>query len=132
MSISTDNETLQLVIIIGVVALLLGVSAGYFSFRAFADLNNYYQIKYVAESEIMELEKTRVAFESKIPNLKERNLFFGNIDRAVELTARIAASHNGPRAKVVYSLFPVFADGVESISREVHEEVIEQMQETKE
>lgn len=124
-----NNESVTVVIIF--LSFLLGIGAGYLGFKAFADLNNYYHIKYVAESEIMELEKARVAAESKIQTPAEKNLFFGDIDRAVELTAKVAASYNDRKTKVVYSLFPVFADDVESISQEVHEAVVEKMRQDK-
>lgn len=108
-----------------VAALLVGVGAGYLGFIYFGQVIDHCQIKYVAEEEIMELERKRV--ESENLNPKDRDLFFGDIDRAVELTEKLAGSKGNQKTKVIFSISPVFGSKVESISEQIHGEVINEM-----
>jgi hypothetical protein len=108
---------------------LAGIAIGYCFCRNYANVAKNYQIKYIAESEIIEFEKARLKDEGINP--EEQNLFFGNIDRAVELTMKIASSKNNNDTRVIFSLSPLFASGVESISKVVHEEVIEELKREK-
>jgi hypothetical protein len=107
------------------IALLVGVGSGYLGFIYFGQVADHCHIKYVAEEEIMELERKRVEGEKLTPGTKD--LFFGDIDKAVEMTGKIARSRNNRDTKVIFSISPVFGKDVESISGEVHKEVIHDM-----
>jgi MFS superfamily sulfate permease-like transporter len=115
--------------LIMIAALAVGTGIGYLGFICLGPIANYCQIKYVAEEEIMALERKRV--ESEIPTLQtmdsSQDLFFGNIDKAVELTERLAQGKNDRKTRVIFSISPVFAGNVESISEQIHKEVINQL-----
>ena len=82
------------------------------------------EVVYVSQDEIMDLENKRVAKES----LNERQLFFGQIEKAVKLATTIPRSYHNRTTKVVYSEAPVQGEGVRSISKEVHEKIIKELQ----
>jgi hypothetical protein len=83
------------------------------------------KILYVSQDEIMDLENKRVAKES----LNERQVFYGKIEKAVKLATTIPRSYQNRTTKVVYSEAPVQGEGVRSISKEVHEKIIQELQE---
>ena len=117
----------QLILVTGV--LLIGVIIGWGIFMRFGNIADMCQIKYISEEEMIELERARLEKEIKNPN--EKDLFFGEIDKAIELTTRIADGRNNRNTRVIFSISPVFAKGVQSISKEIHQEVIKQLAEEK-
>lgn len=117
------SNNLQIFII--TMALLTGMAVGWFSCRHFFDIAEMCQIKYVSEEELIDLERSRI--EKEIKNPEEKDLFYGDIDKAIELTTKLAASHNNRTTRVIFSISPVFAKGAESISMEIHQKVIEQL-----
>ncbi len=120
------NMTMAEMLVIVVMALWVGGIIGYLSCIIFESIAANIQIKYVAQEEIIELEKQRLQEENTTP--ESSNLFFGDIENAAQLTMKLAMGKSNRSTKVIFSLSPVFADGVESISREIHKEVIELMQ----
>jgi hypothetical protein len=114
------------ILVITTVAFFIGGACGYASYGFLGSIAENTKIKYVAESEIMSLERERLEKENIDP--AKKNLFFGDIEKAVELTMKIAASKNDRTTKVIFSISPVFAEDTESISSQVHKEVIATMQ----
>jgi hypothetical protein len=117
--ISSNNQIQRM---IAIFAFIIGVVLGYMSFKHLGPIADNCQIKYVAQEEIIQLEKARVAKE--INNPQEKDLFFGNIAKAVELTIELSRKRENKDTRVIFSVAPVFTEGVESLSHEVHEEVI--------
>jgi len=83
-----------------------------------------YQILYVAEDELMSLEEDRIKNED--PSL--RQLFFGEIEKAVSLAVSLPKTYKTGKNLVVYSTSSVRGENVRSISSEIHAKIIEQLQ----
>jgi hypothetical protein len=86
--------------------------------------NNNYHILYVAEDELMSLEETRV----KNDDPSTRQLFFGEIEKAVSLAVSLPKSYQTSNHLVVYSMSSVRGENVRSISREIHGKIISELQ----
>lgn len=84
--------------------------------------NRMVNIVYVSRDEIVDFERKRIKEAS------EENLFYGKIDDAISLVQKISANQGNNRTIVIYSMSPVFTKGVESISLNVHREVIDELQ----
>lgn len=78
------------------------------------------QIVYVSQDEIIELENQRI----KEQKLEDRQMFFGELDSAVKLATNIPQSYQNRSTKLVYSMGVVSGKNVRSISKEVHEQII--------
>jgi hypothetical protein len=85
---------------------------------------NYYRILYVAEDELVALERDRV----KDDNPSTRQLFFGKIEKAVSLAVTLPKSYESPTSIVVYSASIVRGENVRSISSEIHSKIISELQ----
>ncbi len=117
------------ILMLVIIVFCFGGWVGYFTYSFLNPATENIKIKYVSEDEIMSLERARL----KIENIEyaKKKLFFGNIDEALALTMKIASSKGDRSTKVIFSLSPVFADRVDSISSDVHKEVIEIMRKKK-
>ena len=82
------------------------------------------KILYVSQDEIMKLETERVSQE----NLNQRTLFFGRIEEAANLASILPKSYQDRTTKIVYSEKTVTGKDVESISKKVHQRIIEELQ----
>ena len=83
-----------------------------------------YHILYVAEDELMSLEEDRIKNED--PSL--RQLFFGEIEKAVSLAVSLPKTYKTGKNLVVYSTSSVKGENVRSISSEIHVRIIQQLQ----
>ena len=81
------------------------------------------QILYVSQDEIMEYENERVKQEK----LEERQLFYGEVEKAVKLVANIPRFYQNRTTKVIYSTGFVSGEGVKSISREVYQQIMREL-----
>jgi predicted transcriptional regulator len=72
----------------------------------------------------MSLEEERVKNED--PSL--RQLFFGEIEKAVSLAVSLPKTYKSGKNLVVYSTSSVKGENVRSISSEIHAKIIEQLQ----
>lgn len=108
------------VLIIGISA---AIGAAVFAYSRPALKIDKVRIVYVAQNEILELERQRV----KTYPLAERQLFFGEVDKAVMMAIEIPRSYSNDVTKVVYSTEAVKGVGVRSISKEVHERIIDRL-----
>ena len=86
-----------------------------------------YHILYVAEDELMELENERV----KADDLGDRELFFGDIEKAVNLATSLPKTYQNASTRVVYSMSAVRGENVRSISSEIHKKIIENLTKTR-
>ena len=86
--------------------------------------NNNYHILYVAEDELMSLEEARV----KNDDPSTRQLFFGEIEKAVSLAVSLPKNYQNGKNLVVYSMSSVKGENVRSISSEVHARIISKLQ----
>jgi len=86
------------------------------------------QIYYVAEDELMALENDRVKAEAA----DLRQLFFGKIAEAVRLAAEMPKSYQNRTTKVVYSMSSIVGQNVKSISKEIHQRIIEELSKAEE
>ena len=86
--------------------------------------SNNYHILYVAEDELMSLEEDRIKNED--PSL--RQLFFGEIEKAVSLAVSLPRTYKSGKNLVVYSTTSVKGENVRSISSEIHARIIQQLQ----
>ncbi|WP_341761821.1 hypothetical protein [Candidatus Tisiphia endosymbiont of Thecophora atra] len=136
-SISSDNELSKKQIVVLLVSILLGVGIGWLGFLLFGDIGNQCKIMYVSQKEILKLEKERVSKEleeAKINQQKEKqqpkesNLFFGQINQAIELINEETQKYKDKRTKVIFAADEfITGEGVISISRQVHQNVIENL-----
>ena len=69
--------------------------------------NNNYHILYVAEDELMSLEETRV----KNDDPSTRQLFFGEIEKAVSLAVSLPKTYQNGKNLVIYSMSSVKGEG---------------------
>lgn len=81
------------------------------------------RILYVAEDELIELEQVRVQND----DLNSRQLFFGEIAKAVNLVTTLPKAYQSPTIRVVYSTSSVRGENVTSISSEIHEKIIKEL-----
>ena len=86
--------------------------------------NNNYHILYVAEDELMSLEEARV----KNDDPSTRQLFFGEIEKAVSLAVSLPKNYQNGKNLVVYSMSSVRVENVRSISSEIHAKIISELQ----
>ena len=86
--------------------------------------NNNYHILYVAEDELMSLEEARV----KNDDPSTRQLFFGEIEKAVSLAVSLPKNYQNGKNLVVYSMSSVRGENVRSISSEIHAKIISELQ----
>ncbi|MFP3018264.1 MAG: hypothetical protein ACEY3E_05160 [Candidatus Tisiphia sp.] len=136
-NISSDNEFSKKQIAVLLVSILLGVGIGWLGFLLFGDIGNQCKIMYVSQKEILKLEKERVSKEleeAKINQQKEKqqpkesNLFFGQINQAIELINEETQKYKDKRTKVIFAADEfITGEGVISISRQVHQNVIENL-----
>jgi hypothetical protein len=136
-NISSDNEFSKKQIVVLLVSILLGVGIGWLGFLLFGDIGNQCKIMYVSQKEILKLEKERVSKELKEAKInqqqknqqtKESNLFFGQINQAIELINEEAQKYKDKRTKVIFAADEfITGEEVISISRQVHQNVIENL-----
>ena len=86
--------------------------------------NNNYHILYVAEDELMSLEEARV----KNDDPSTRQLFFGEIEKAVSLAVSLPKNYQNGKNLVIYSMSSVKGENVRSISSEIHAKIISELQ----
>jgi hypothetical protein len=86
--------------------------------------SNNYHILYVAEDELMSLEEDRIKNE----DLSTRQLFFGEIEKAVSLAVSLPKTYKTGKNLVVYSMSSVRGENVRSISSEIHAKIISELQ----
>jgi hypothetical protein len=111
-------------ILVLITSLTMGACLGFTIARQLGLSSNDWHIVYVAEDELMNLEQDRV----KIEHLEDRQLFFGQIDKAVNLAVSLPKSYESSTTKVVYSMSSVKGKNVRSISKEVHKQIIEELE----
>ena len=81
------------------------------------------EVEYISQSELLELEKTRLAQQ----DLTNRALFLGKPERAIELIKQIQKKQNNNTNIVLLSEQKIYGDKVKSISRKVHNQVISKL-----
>lgn len=83
-----------------------------------------YHVLYVAEDELMSLEEDRIKNEDP----SHRQLFFGEIEKAVSLAVSLPKTYKTSKNLVVYSMSSVRGENVRSISSEIHAKIISELQ----
>ncbi|WP_375331698.1 hypothetical protein [Candidatus Tisiphia endosymbiont of Temnostethus pusillus] len=131
-NISSDNEFSEKQIVVLLVSILLGVGIGWLGFLLLGDIGSQCKIMYVSQKEILKLEKERVSKELEEAKInqqpKENDLFFGHINQAIELINEEAQKYKDKRTKVIFATDEfITGEGVISISRQVHQNVIENL-----
>lgn len=81
------------------------------------------QIIYLSQDEIIELENQRI----KEQKLEDRQMFFGELDSAIKLATTIPQFYQNETTKLVYSMGVVSGKNVRSISKEVHQQIINEL-----
>ena len=126
-NIDTDNNKFsnrQVLVLLMIV--ILGALVGWLGFLLFGDLAGSSKILYVSQKEILKLEKERIHQESVHEQQKQQNLFFGQINQAIELIKSEAQQYKDKRTKIIFVTDELITgEDVMSISRQVHEGVIE-------
>lgn len=105
------------------IATICGAGAGSLITKACCLRGRSFEVVYVAEDELIELENARV----KNDRLQQRQLFFGQIEQAVKLATELSGAQQNHLTKVVYSRSLVTGKNVRSISRQVHQQIIEKL-----
>jgi hypothetical protein len=83
-------------------------------------------VMYVARDEIIDLEKARIR-ELKYPS--NTGLFFGRIDKALEILQQIVREHNSKKNSfVIITKNKITGPGVQSISKEIYQEIIRRLE----
>lgn len=105
------------------VAGIIGAISGIIYAREFIYTADNCHILYVAEDELMSLEEDRV----KNDNLDTRQLFFGEIGKAVDLAVSLPKAYQNRTTKVLYSISSIKGHNVKSISSEIHGKIIKEL-----
>jgi hypothetical protein len=84
-------------------------------------------ISYISQTELMELEKTRLA----TLDLPSRQLFLGEPEKAIMLIEEQQAKRSNDNNIVLISEKMIYGKKVKSISQEVHSEIINYLKMTK-
>jgi|GEM_PF-2887721 len=130
-------------VLILLMIIIVGAGVGWLGFLLFGDIATNTRILYLSQEEILKLEKDRVNRHSLVVTAKdgsnsnknhsdnkyaETNLFFGQIDLAIELIKSEALKYQDKRDKVIFitSGF-ITGEDVTSISTPVHLSVIERL-----
>lgn len=103
---------------IAFLVMILGLSCGWFLFLVFGNCAMKCQIAYVSQREILTLEKERIV------GSKESSLFGGRTDQTIALIRRESLKLQNKNTKVIFVDDFVLGDGVYSVSKKVHSEVI--------
>ena len=114
--------------IIGLIFLIIGTGIGAIITPNFMQIADECNIVYVSQDEIMEQEQLRVKEEK----LSKQELFYGEVEQAVKLAINIPKQYQNHNTKLVYSMNSVSGDNVKSISKQVHQEIIAKLQDSKE
>ena len=80
-------------------------------------------VQYISQSELLELEKARIAAQ----DLSNKALFLGEPERAIELIKQIQQDQNNRTNIVLLSEQKIYGKNVKSISRKVHNQVISKL-----
>lgn len=80
-------------------------------------------ISYISQSELMELEKTRMQAQ-ELPN---RQLFLGEPEKAIRLIEELQAKRTNDHNIVLISEKTIYGKRVKSISQEVHSQILYQL-----
>ena len=107
------------------VTMVTGLSLGYVFYGLFNAPAENCIIKYVSQEEIMELEKARVGQDKINPN--QQNLFFGKPEEAASIALKLSKRYENRNTRVIYSVSKIFSKRAQSISWQVHEEIIRQL-----
>lgn len=110
-------------ILVIVTVVIIGACFGLIIADQFGLNSNDWHILYVAEDELMSLENARV--KNDYP--EQRQLFFGQIDRAVNLAVSLPKFYQNRTTKVVYSMSSVKGKNVRSVSKEIHSKIIAEL-----
>lgn len=97
--------------------------ATYWAISTIDTTSDRYEIVYVSQDEIIELEKQRIQEQP----LEKRQMFFSRIEEAIKLVSLLAEQYQGATTKVVYSVGTVKGDKVRSISKQVHSAIIKEL-----
>lgn len=110
------NNRQQILVLI--ITLTIGMATGWLGFIIFGDMAGNCKVLYVSQAEISELEKDRMEKE------KSQNMFYGQIDKAIEYIQEETARYRDKRHKVILTTDKNPGGDVESISRKVYKRVI--------
>ena len=112
MSITTFKTIVLTLLVTGVIIALT---------FTYLPLTRMVDVVYVSYDELIKLEEDRVKRRG------EQQLFYGAAKLASSLTKEYADSYKDNKTIVLYTVDPVLTKGVHSISREVHEKVVEHL-----
>ena len=120
---ATQTTPRSLCLAISVILAIIGAAIGAVVTWQLVPIAGNCQVLYVSQDEIIELENARI----KQDKLEERQLFYGEVEKAVRLAAEIPRSYQNRTTKVIYSMSAVTGDNVKSISKEVHQGIIKEL-----
>ena len=115
-------------LLLALMGLVVGLAIGFTLATKTMQVADNCQILYVAEDELMALENDRVKAEA----VDLRQLFFGKIAQAVRLAVEVPKSYQNRTTKVVYSMSSIVGQNVKSISKEIHQRIIEELSKVEE
>ncbi len=81
-------------------------------------------VSYISQSEILELEKARLDANTT----SSRQLFFGQPERAIAIIKEMQKKASKPHHIILLAEKAVYGKEVKSISKEVYQEIIKQLQ----
>ncbi|WP_375319166.1 hypothetical protein [Candidatus Tisiphia endosymbiont of Oplodontha viridula] len=123
LNVGYNNEFNKKQILVLLMFTILGISIGWLGFLLFGDIGDQCKIIYVSQKEILRLEKERISQQPK-----EKNLFFGKINQAIELINSEAQKYKDKRSKVIFVIDNfITGEGTLSISKQVHQNVIDNL-----
>ncbi len=118
-----NGSSILLYVIAVIVGGIIGGVISWLVTSKFVNIAQQCKIVYVSQDEIIELENNRIKQEL----LEKRQMFFGEVTEALNLVTKLPKSYRNRTTKVVYSMGLVSGNNVRSISKEVHQQVIEEL-----
>ena len=116
-----ENKKIILLIIMFITftAILMGIS--FFAGSRYGVKNM--QVLYISQAEILNIEKTRIASNPTT----EKQLFFGKPETAIKYIEQAQNRMSKEGVLVLLTDSKIYGSNVESISKEVHEEIIKNL-----
>lgn len=108
--------------------LLIAGVIGYNLFPKIGTVSKYCHLEYISQDELISLERKRIALTpSNAKDDKSQSIFYGDAKEAIKIISRLASTRQTRNNKVLLTSGLIQSDNVKSITKEVYEQVIKEL-----
>lgn len=118
--VSNDRTNAKIILLVAIISFTVGASLSYLLVK-----QQEVKVSYISQTELLELEKARLAAGS----YSTRQLFLGKPEKAIELIEAAQKSRTKGSNIVLISQSAIYGKNVVSISKEIHTEILQQLEE---